>query len=123
MLVIAGAAAALLQRRETAEQGRAAFGMQFGREGKAERPLGIQPEHLEEGFIGVGQAAGGIAAENGVALRVHQALVADLALIEPRIHRRGIAQARLPAARRDGFQFGGLPRQQVVAFARGREDC
>ena len=92
MLVVTGAAAALLQRRETAEHRRAAFRMQRGREGKADRPLGIQPEHLEEGFIGIGEAAGGIAAEDGVALRVHQALVPDFALIEPLVHRRGIAQ-------------------------------
>ena len=119
MLVIAGARRGPLERRETAEQGRAAFGMKFGREGIARAPGGIEPEHLEEGFIGVGQPAGSVAAENGVALRVHQALVAQLALIEPCIHGRGIAQAAsaVPA----DPQFGGLTRQKFVTFACGQK--
>ena len=90
MLVIAGAVAARLQK--AAEQGRAAFRMRLGREGIADRARRIDPEQFEEGIVSVGQAAGAVAAEDGVALRVHQALVARLALVEARIDGSGILE-------------------------------
>ena len=97
MLVIAGAVAARFQ--EAAEQGRAAFRMRLGREGIADGARRIEAEQLEEGVVAIGEAAGAVAAEDGVALRVHQALVARLALVQPRIDGGGILQR--------GFQASG----------------
>ena len=116
MLVIAGAAAAGFQTRETAKQGRAAFGMQFGREGVANGAGRIEAEHLEEGVVGVGEAARRIAAENRVALRIHQTFISHFALIEPPVHGRSIAQAGFqPCGRRLGLI--GLAGEQIVALA------
>ena len=53
-------------------------------------------------------------------MRVHQALVAGLALVEPRIHRGGILERGLQPAG-DGLELGGLLRQHFAAFARGEQ--
>jgi len=110
-------AAPFFERSEAAELRRAAFGMQFRREGIAQGPRGLEPEHAEKGFIGIGETAGGIAPEDGVALGIDQAFVANLALIQPGIHGGGIAQRSLKPFGR-GAQFAGLARQHAVAFAR-----
>ena len=118
MLVVARAVAARFQK--TAEQGRAAFGMRLGREGITDGARRDQAEKLEEGIVAIGETAGGIAAEDGVALRVDQPLVTRLALVQPRIHHRGILQRGFQAARH-GFELGALGLQHFLAFAR-RQD-
>ena len=100
MLVVADARAAGLEAGETAEQRRAAFGMQIGRERPADRLAGIKTEQLEERVVAVGQPAVGGAAEDRIALRIDQALVAGFALVELRVRGRRRRQGVLPAARR-----------------------
>jgi hypothetical protein len=120
MLVIAGAAAPRFQARETAEQGRAAFGMRFGREGIADGPRRIEPEQPEKGIIAIGQAAGGVAAKNRIALGIDQALVTRLALVEAGIDGGGILQRGFQPSG-DGLELGGLAPQHFAAFARGQD--
>ena len=60
MLVVAHARAPGLEPREAAEQRRAAVGMQFGREGLADRgAAAIKAEQFEERVVAVGQPAVG----------------------------------------------------------------
>ena len=86
MLVVAHARLAVLDAAERTEHRRAAVRMQFRREGLAERGLRRQPEQFEEGFVAVCQPAVGPAAKDGVALRIDEALVAVLALMQPPVH-------------------------------------
>jgi hypothetical protein len=91
--------------------------MQIRREGITQGAGRFEAEQLEERLVGIGQAAGRVAPENGVALRIHQALVADLALIEPRVRRGGVAQGIFQPLRR-GAHFIRLLPQHGMAFAR-----
>ena len=90
MLVIAGPAAAGFQ--EAAEQRCAAFRMRLGRERIADGARRRHAEQLEEGVIAIGETALRIAAEDGVALRIHQALVARFAVVQPGIDGCGVLQ-------------------------------
>ena len=120
MLVIAHAGMSGLQAGKAAEQRRAAVGMQLGRERLAERDLGIQAEQFEESVVGIGQTAVGGAAQNRIALRVHQALVALFTLIETGVH-GGSGTQRCFQARSDGFELGGLLIGKLAAFARNQK--
>ena len=71
---------------------------------------GVEAEQLEEGVIAIGQPARAVAAEDGIALRVHQPLVAGLALVQARIDDGGILERGLQPAG-DDLQLGGLAGQ------------
>ncbi len=97
---------------------RAAVGVQFGREGPADRLLRIEAEEAEEGGIAVGQAAVRRAAEDGVALRIDETLVAHFAFMQPRVDGRDRAQRLLELFGKK-IEFGGLQFERALAAAAG----
>ena len=94
--------------------------MRLGREGIADGMRRIEPEQPEEGVIAIGEAAGSVAPEDRIALRIHQAFVASLALVQARIDDSRVLERSLKPAG-NGLQLLGLPGQGQLAFARGQK--
>ncbi len=120
MLVVAHAALAGLEAGEAAEHRGAAVGVQFGGEGKADGVFWRQPEQFEERIIGIGEAAVGGSAENGVALAVDKAAIALFAFVQPRVH-GGCVLQRIFELGGGGGEFVGLLVQRVGLLADDEE--
>ena len=88
VLVVAHSSTGGVELPETAEFSGSTIGMGLGGKRATNGPLWVEAKQTEERIIAVGQTAVGAATQDGVALGIHQSLVARLALVQPRVDGR-----------------------------------
>lgn len=119
-LIVARACMAHFESCET--RNAAAVGMKLGCEGASECLLRHKTEEAEESVVGIGEAAVGRAAEDGVALRVDEAFVAGFAFMKPCVD-GGHSFERSLEPFRHRVQFGAAVLQRTGTAAGFEKPC